>query len=224
MFKDIKLGFKMVKYGIQSKQMIISGVVFFGLGLIFLITGNIMQPLIGMMYLMMCFSFFTQATTSLTLSSCIASSAVKKRLALKVPVVINGLGSLVGYLAGFIVLVLKYYVISPNSGVPTSEISTVLIVAGILSLVVQIYMMIAYKVFFIISLMVFFVCFFPLYGLMNYFTAKVGELNVSLGAAAGIGIVVVLIGTVLTYFVGKALYRRPIDSWYYKRSIANATK
>lgn len=221
MIKDLKLGLKMMKYGIQFKQMCFFAILFLILGIAFIVVGKPEQIMLGMMYLMMCFSYFIQPIISTSISSCVASSGVRRRLFLNVPIAINGLGGTAGFVLGLVAIIIKYYVIGAT--VSDSEIFTTILISGILSMVMQVYMLVSFKKFFV-SLIIFFAIFFPLYFASNMIENILSFITLPIWVAAIVGLAMVLLGTGISYIVGKLMYKKDIDSWYYKRTIAYAMK
>lgn len=221
MIKDLKLGLKMMKYGIQFKQMCFFAILFLIVGLAFIIVGKPEQIMLGMLYLMMCFSYFIQPIISTSISSCVASSGVKKRMFLNVPVVINGLGGVIGFVLGLVAITIKYYVIGSTAS--SSELVATIIISGVMSMAIQVYMLVSFKKFFA-SLIIFFAIFFPLYFSSNMIVNRLSFITFPVWVAAIAGLVLVILGTGISYGVGKLMYKKDIDSWYYKRTIANAMK
>lgn len=85
MLKDIKLGFKLLRYGYKLKLNVIMFVFFAVIG----IASDIMSKgtsIIGGVYFMMCGMFTFQLIMSMDVSELIQSTSLKKKLQIYIPV------------------------------------------------------------------------------------------------------------------------------------------
>ncbi len=96
MIKDIKVGLKMMVYGLQFKTMIVLLAIFWILGIFFEFVSNDMGN-IGGIYLVLCGSYFYQMVITSTVSTYVCSSAYKSKLQTVIPVVFSTLVSLFNY-------------------------------------------------------------------------------------------------------------------------------
>ena len=110
MLKDIKLGFKLLRYGYKLKLNIFM-LAFFA---IFGIASDIMSKgtsIIGGIYIMMCGMFTFQLIMSMDVSELIQSTSLKKKLQIYIPV----LSSTVINLIVFTFLVIERVILIQNS-------------------------------------------------------------------------------------------------------------
>lgn len=218
MFKDIKLAAKLIKYGIQFKQVIVMSIIFFVIGIAFLIFGGSSQIILGVLYMVMFLSYLMQPYMSLSISKCVATSGKNRDLFHKVPMLVNSIAALIGYSLSVIIIELKRYVFNGKGTITDAQISTVLVMGGVLAMVLQLYMAMAYKKF-IISMIIFFVVFFPSYFTVDTLTRNLNGLNIPVYIAIVIGYAAVLLGTALAFLAGKLTYKMPLDKHYFRRSL-----
>lgn len=223
MLKDIKRALKLMKYGIQFKQMMVFSIISFVIGIAFIVFGKAMQTLLGILYLALCMNFFVQTFTSVLIASSVSSSGSRKALFGYVPVTLNGIGAIVGYIVGLVAIIVKYYVLGFNAGTNESGMAGLILLSTLLVMVIQIYVTVCYKAM-IVSMIVFFAIFFPVYAILQSFMVKIENLGLSFGAAAGIGFAMIALGIGGSFILSKLMYKKPLDSWYYKRTIASAMK
>ena len=110
MLKDIKLGFKLLRYGYKLKLNVIMFVFFAVIG----IASDIMSKgtsIIGGVYFMMCGMFTFQLIMSMDVSELIQSTSLKKKLQIYIPV----LSSTVINLVVFTFLVIERVILIQNS-------------------------------------------------------------------------------------------------------------
>ena len=110
MLKDIKLGFKLLRYGYKLKLNVIMFVFFAVIG----IASDIMSKgtsIIGGVYFMMCGMFTFQLIMSMDVSELIQSTSLKKKLQIYIPV----MSSTVINLVVFTFLVIERVILIQNS-------------------------------------------------------------------------------------------------------------
>ena len=110
MLKDIKLGFKLLRYGYKLKLNVIMFVFFAVIG----IASDIMSKgtsIIGGVYFMMCGMFTFQLIMSMDVSELIQSTSLKKKLQIYIPV----MSSTVINLVVFTFLVIERVILILNS-------------------------------------------------------------------------------------------------------------
>lgn len=229
LMKEMKIGFKMVKYGIQYKQQSVIAVIFAVLGIAFIVLGGPAQILLGMMYMTICGTYFTQPYISTSISSCVASSPLVNGMFSRFIVVFNALAANTGYAIGVACIAVKYVLAnvlnipSLSTSYTLKQVAAILIMSGLLSMGMQVYAIICNK-WFVISMIFFFVFFFSLYFYMSENISKEVGVDINIFLSGVIGLACIWVGTVLSYFVAKLTRRIPLDNWYYKRNIASALK
>lgn len=228
LINDIKTGFKLVKYGIQYKQMVFFSIIFCLIGVAFIIFGGPTQIMLGMVYLSFCISYFIQPYMSTSIASVVRSSPIHRAMFINVPVTVNTISANVGYILGVIVLLIKLYVLNGftmhgNEQFTVSQIALVILASGIISLGMQVYVIACYK-YFLASMLVFFFAFFGSYMALNEIFRQVTEFNLNLVVAIVAGYVCIWAGSGLSYLTAKLCYRKALDPMYYKRALANGLK
>lgn len=152
MLKDIKLGFKLLKYGYKLKLNVILLALFAIIG----IASDIMSKgtsIIGGVYFMMSGMFTFQLIMSMDVSELIQSTSLKKKLQIHIPV----LSSTVINLVVFTFLVVERVILIQNSVADKTQLIYTLFTLDVVLLIVYLYKSICYK-YFLLGFIVFMVC------------------------------------------------------------------
>ena len=140
MLKDIKLGFKLLRYGYKLKLNVIMFVFFTVIG----IASDIMSKgtsIIGGVYFMMCGMFTFQLIMSMDVSELIQSTSLKKKLQIYIPV----MSSTVINLVVFTFLVIERVILIQNSVADKKQLIFTLFTLDVELLTVYLYTSICYK-------------------------------------------------------------------------------
>ena len=153
MLKDIKLGFKLLRYGYKLKLNVIM-LVFFA---VFGIASDIMSKgttIIGGIYFMMSGMFTFQLIMSMDVSELIQSTSLKKKLQIYIPV----MSSTVINLVIFTFLVVERVILIQYGVADKTQLIYTLFTLDVVLLIVYLYTSICYK-YFVLGFIVFMVLF-----------------------------------------------------------------
>lgn len=218
MFKQIKLGITLLKYGYRLKTNIVAAAVMLGAGFIFeIITKG--TNILGGAYIMIFSMYVFQLIESITISSMVQTSQLKKPLQTTIPTIT----SFVFYIIMCSVVVgIKLIIVAINPALETELAVTILSVA-ILSFFMLIYTGFAYKLF-IPATIIFFFLIIPLMGYQNLVVARGIELGISLWQAIGILYGMIFVGTICQYIICCATYKLPLSDLAFKGIIKEMNK
>ena len=154
MIKDIKMSFKILKYGINVKVSVIFAVIFFVLSFFLDMVGS---TLISSMYIPIVSMYFGQIAHSFVQSTMVQSSPYKKSLQTKIPVLAMGVVLLV---YNTLIVLWRYVLLSVN---PERELEFIMgsILGGITIVGIMLYFAFAMK-FFYPATVCFFLAFYSL--------------------------------------------------------------
>ena len=161
MLKDIKLGFKLLRYGYKLKLNVIMLVFFAIIGIV----SDIMSKgtsIIGGVYFMMCGMFTFQLIMSMDVSELIQSTSLKKKLQIYIPV----LSSTVINLVVFTFLVIERVILIQNSVADEKQLIFTLFTLDVVLLTVYLYTSICYK-YFVLGFIVFMVLFMGVFTVLS---------------------------------------------------------
>ena len=161
MLKDIKLGFKLLKYGYKLKLNVILLALFAIIG----IASDIMSKgtsIIGGVYFMMSGMFTFQLIMSMDVSELIQSTSLKKKLQIHIPV----LSSTVINLVVFTFLVVERVILIQNSVADKTQLIYTLFMLDVVLLIVYLYTSICYK-YFLLGFIVFMVLFMGIFTVLS---------------------------------------------------------
>lgn len=207
MINDLKLGHKVIKYGLNLRGNLI-------VVILFLILGCVMEFMIpdmifGGMYVALGSMMIVQLVHSVAVSGMVQSSSYKKKLQTCVPTMIGG-----GYLfiANTLIIVLKIvgmYVKSGGTEWATAGVSNAILLSGIMMIILVVYMSTALKLFWLATI-VFFIIFLS----YNIFSEKLlammgveATMIMPIGLSILVSYLVVLLGSVIMYLVFLATYK-----------------
>lgn len=221
--KDIKLGLKMMKYGLQYKTMKNMFIIFIVLGTIFEFLGNYMGNL-GGLYLILVGTYMYQMIITSTISTYISSSPKALKIQSLIPGVITCATMLLGY-TYFILLRFihtKTWLFLDDPEFIANTFSTLLLISC-LAFVIQVYNAFAYK-FFMPSMILMVIIEVPLLtlGMNSEFLFPIPVLSFAGYILAGY--IIILAGGLLGIFTGNLIKRKALDPRAYKTAMTRAGK
>lgn len=230
MINDIKLGFKVMKYGFQYKTILWLGLVFFGLGVVFELFIN--DSVLGGLYLMLCSSYAFQLVITPTVSKMVCSSFAKKKLQTSIPCIFTAIMGIIAYTLYFAAKFIRMYVLVPERAVGENyQAECIMAITVIfLAIVMPIYNAVAYKKF-VLGLVVMLVCLLPFVFLSSsgalsrmVFAFAGNSTNLSLVPIMLLGYAAVIVGAFISYFFTLMLYKFEMDPKTYRSAMAKAGK
>ena len=213
MLKDIKLGFKLLKYGYKLKLNIFM-LAFFS---IFGIVSDIMSKgtsIIGGIYIMMCGMFTFQLIMSMDVSELIQSTSLKKKLQIYIPV----MSSTVINLVVFTFLVIERVILIQNSVADEKQLIFTLFTLDVVLLTVYLYTSICYK-YFVLGFIVFMVLFMSIFTVLSgvaFVPVSNAVFKLGLPVVALLGYIVIFVGGALEILIGEMLYKNPLYEFAFR--------
>lgn len=218
MINDIKMGFKLLKYGHCAKLSFVACIIsaVFSVVWSFLsIGGHSSFP--GGYFLMLSSLFLIQLLCTVNAAGLTASSPAKKKLQTKIPAVISAATMLAGHLINVVSLGICACVEPRTMG----TVCTLILLTAFLMGVVMMYAAVCYK-YFVLSTVVFIVIFVAVYGpLLGLVFDRNDKLAGSLillerpwgdfWLAAALGLGIILVSGLLQYLLSLAVYKAPIS-------------
>ncbi len=229
MIKDLKLAFRLLKYGLQGKSMLMLFGIFMVLGIMMECMATNVMDNMGAIYMVLCPTYITQMIITGTISLYIGSSPYKKRLQTSIPTEVAYLLSLLCF---GLFITIRFCRLYFGKAELTDELLKHslygIIMVALLVFILQIYGSIAYKSY-ILSLIVFLPMFVFLFVGQGWIQGKIENLP-ALDAFLGTGpvvitvtaVLIITLGAVAAYAITCAMYKRDIDPKIYKRILARA--
>lgn len=216
MINDVKLGFKIMKYGHSAKLSIIGSIAFAVLGLVFCVIDIMaIQSFLGGYLLMLSSLLLLQLISTVNAASLVQTSPMKKKLQTSVPAFFSIFLMLLAYLLNVVVAAVA---VCANPGAIERFCTEIMCTAGLMGLM-MLYYGAVYK-YFVASTAVFFIIFIFFYP--SVISGDINdELLWSLMPFAGywenfaltvvIGLGIILVCGVLQYLISLAVYKAPIS-------------
>lgn len=221
--KDLKLGLKILTYGLQYKTMFTLFAVFVGFGIIFEVFASESMGNMGGIYLILTGSYIFQAVITSSIATSIAASSAKRKLQVKLPVLFSSVLVLLFYTLFVALRAIRLSLGDYSEEVIRSSFVAFVSVA-LLGLMIQVYNSIAYK-FFIPSLIIMLILMIPLMVLgmrdVMLFSPISFENN---WMYVLIGYALIIIGSAASYLLSNLLFKFEIDPKAYKSALARAGK
>lgn len=230
MINDIKMGFKILKYGFNFKTSITMSIIFMVLG-IFLEMGG--STIIGSVYVPLIGIYFGQIAHSIVQSTMVQSSSNKKKLQTKIPALVMGI-IMLGY--NTIVVVSRILLTYMNPEQRTSYIEA-MFWGGLMTLVIMAYFAFAMKYYWLATIG-FFVIFYVLYfsSMLSISTSIVLEnasftmvlnyaglgADISLGFGIVFSYVCILLGMLINYGISVLLYKKDYSKMNFQKALDRA--
>lgn len=217
MINDFKLGLKIIKYGLNLKGCVFVSVLFVTLG-IFMDVAVPESPINGM-YIGMGGMMMVQLICSVSVSAMVQSSSRKRQLQTSVPAIVCGgyllLSNTISILAKFIGFkFLEWELADIANGILFSAVLVVLMV---------LYMGGALKAFWqaTICFCIFYVVYYSLSMSLKFWNGG-SPFILPIGAAVAVSYVMVIVATVLMYFLFAAMYKRDFSRQNFETQLKRA--
>ena len=213
MLKDIKLGFKLLRYGYKLKLNVIMFVFFAVIG----IASDIMSKgtsIIGGVYFMMCGMFTFQLIMSMDVSELIQSTSLKKKLQIYIPV----MSSTVINLVVFTFLVIERVILIQNSVADKKQLIFTLFTLDVELLTVYLYTSICYK-YYVLGFIVFMVLFMGVFTVFSgaaFVPVSNAVFKLGLPVVALLGYIAIFAGGALEILIGELLYKKPLSEFAFR--------
>lgn len=212
--KNLKLGFKILRYGHAAKLSIIAGIVLGLLGLVVCaISVLVSYSFPGGYFLMMSVLLLLQLVFTVNAANLVQTSPMKKKLQTSVPALI----SILLMLAGYFVQVLVSAVMAGLNPETVQLYCTQIIYTAAIMGIIMLYYGAVYK-YFVAASAVFIIMFIFAYGpmirgdiLWSWMPFAGFWGNFILTAAIGAAVILVCGG--LQYLISLAVYRAPVSKW-----------
>ena len=222
MIRDIKLGFKMLKYGLQFKTMVAMIAVFGVAGILFEVSNSDMGNL-GGIYLALVCSYFYQMVITSSVSSFVTASPMKAKIQTIIPTLFSFGSAFIGYSLFVVCRIIRINIFGYQKG--TDEYASLMfgfILVGIMNLLIQIYNAFAYK-YFMVSMIGMMVLMLPLMtlGMNDYFLDSI-TWNFNLPISVIMGLVLMIMGSILQYVFSKSILGKELDPRTYKSALSRS--
>lgn len=209
MLKDIKLGFKLLKYSYSFKMNV-------GLSIFFLVIGSLMMLVgvdsfvFGGVYCYIGIVIVLQMSYSLLFVQVVSASYTRKMLEITFPNFISLFGSILWFLI-LTVLTKVFSCVRPQL---EAEYSAALVLCSIFMIICMLYYGGCYK-YFVVGTVLFSITFMVAYiwGRYNLLLLLTKMVGTDLPVAFGIGLVIILIGWAISCLLRKLLYKKQISPW-----------
>ncbi|MBP3677710.1 MAG: hypothetical protein J6I97_05120 [Agathobacter sp.] len=217
MINDIKLGLKVIRYGLNVKGCVIISVVFLLMGILmdFVVPAAPMNGLyIGMGTLIL-----VQTICSVSVSTMVQTSSLKRRLQTSVPSVVGGLFLLLGNTVSILVKFVGMKVFAWSS----AEVANGIVITAVLIVIIVLYMSGAMKVFWpaTISFFIIYLLFFGFSSKMSFMTSE-KPLLLSIEVSVVLSYVMIIAATALMYFIFVATYKRNYSKQNFETQLRRA--
>lgn len=214
MINDIKIGFKLMKYGLQFKTIVFAAVLLCAGGILVELEDPV-SALSGFVIVMVAMLVY-QLIQSVSCSTMVQSSSKKKKLQTSVSALCAGICLTILHT---IIILLKLVSMHINQ-TPASDVVGGLFMNSILTVIVFVYMGASYKVFWLST-----VAFGVGCGLLVSTMARthiVINIPISFGEAIAISYLAILAGCILLYFISVALYKKDFSKATFESSLKRA--
>lgn len=212
MIDNIKLGFRIMKYGHSAKLCIICSIALAVFGLVYgAVSIRVQDPFPVGYFMMLGQLILVQLIYTVNAANMVAASPRKKQLQTAVPALICLVLMLATYLLTVVSLGVSVYIMPESAGTACSQMMITVVMMG----AVVLYLGVAYK-YFVISAVVFVLAYFAGYPLL---TMGIRQWDFDLVAGvwgnfwltAAIGLVILLICGGLQYLISLAVYKAPVS-------------
>lgn len=220
MFKDLTLGLKLLKYGYKMKLNVVMIILILGIGVVMEIATKGTSP-IGGFYLMLCGLFAYQMIISLDISAMIQTTAMKKKLQVKIPVIVSTLF----YLVTFTFLIVERAIMINADPDNKEQLLFTLFTIVVMMFATFLFSGVCYKFMFVAMILLIIVISSSTVVLQILWNVGLGAkmMNMGLGMIAVLGYVAILSGALIEYAISSLLYRFPLSDFAF-RGIFKDTK
>lgn len=202
MLKDIKLGFKLLRYGYKLKLNVIMLVFLTVIG----IASDIMSKgttIIGGIYFMMSGMFTFQLIMSMDVSELIQSTSLKKKLQIYIPVMSSTV----------INLVIFTFLVADKT-----QLIYTLFTIDVVLLIVYLYTSICYK-YYVLGFIAFMVLFMGVFTVLSgaaFVPVSNAVFKLGLPVVALLGYIAIFAGGALEILIGELLYKKPLSEFAFR--------
>lgn len=221
MINDIKLGLKVVRYGLNVKACVVISIIFLLIGILcdFFVPS---APINGL-YIGMGAMLFVQMICSVSVSTMVQTSSLKKRLQTSVPAFAGGAFLLLGNTISILAKLAGLNMLKDWS--TEGEVASGVIITTILMVIMVLYMTGAMKLFWLAT-----VGFFVVYLLFFSFSNKVSFMMTSespfaiipLELAIVLSYVMIIVSAALMYLIFTATYKREYSKQNFETQLKRA--
>jgi len=213
MIKNLKTGFKLLKYSYKCKINLILLAFFTVIGLVSEISSH-GTNMLGGFYFTMSGMFAYQMIVSMDISGMVQSSAMKKRLQISMPVFV----STVIYIILYTVLVIERIILVHVNPQDKDMLMFTLFTIVMMLFIMFIFSAICYK-YFVAGFIIFFALLIGTVLVLDEVCMRGGYefiCNMGFGTFIIIGYAVILAGGAIEYLIGKLLYRKPLSEFAFR--------
>lgn len=213
MLKDIKMGFKLLKYGYKIKLNICMLLLFTIIGIVTEVTSK-GTSIIGGFYFMITGMFVYQMIMSVDVSEYIQTSPMKRKLQIAIPVIT----STVFYLLIFTFLVIERIILINSMPGNAQLLMISLFQIELFMLITFVFSSICYK-YFVFGFLLFLILDFGVVISSSLFiSTSIAEkfFSMPIGFFAALGYAVIFFGAFLEVMLGKILYKKPLSLFAFK--------
>lgn len=210
MKNQIRLGIKLLKYGLNAKLQLGCAALVLVLGLALeLISGGHNLSVVGGFYIVLSGTFLAQVIISLDVSKMVQTSSYKRKIQTSMPVLVNTSIQLASYT---VVVLLRLYRLSQ---IPADDIEGRIAVgtnlAGIICLIFifSVYLGFCYK-FFLISVVIVVLIAVPLMVGLQVGACQIGR-TIPMAAIVVSGYILIPAGQLLAYLFSRLVYKRELS-------------
>lgn len=222
MINDIKMSFKILKYGINIKTSTICAVIFAVLGLLLDMVGS---SQVAGFYMPLISIFIGQIAHSVVQSTMVQSSPHKKEMQTKIP----ALGmTVVMLIYNTLIILWRFVLLQVN---PERELEFILagVISGILTMIIMLYFSFAMKIYWPATICFFLViyryCIGAVWGKgMEWAGRDLGQMQIilSLSGATLFSYISILVGGFINYGVSIMLYKKDYSQQNFKKFLDRA--
>ena len=207
MINDLKLGHKVIKYGLNLRGNLIAIVLFLVLGCVM----EFMTPymIMGSMYMGLASMMLVQVVHSVAVSTMVQSSPRKKRLQTRVPAFVGGLYMVILNTVMIVLKLVGSYVSPIEYEGGTEGISNAILMSSGIIILLALYMGVALKLFWPATI-VFLISFYGYYGIsgkMLDLMETEGTMIMPIELSILISYLVVFTGSIIIYLIYRATYK-----------------
>lgn len=210
MLKDIKLGFKLLKYSYKLKMNAGMLILFLAIG----VASEVMTKgtsIIGGVYFMLCGMFAYQMVMSMDVSQMIQSTSMKKKLQIYIPAMV----SFIIYMVVYTFIVVERIILIQNHVADAGELSYTLFSIDIVMISVFLFTSICYK-YFILGFIVFMAIFMSSYTALMVSGVMAVMEKLPFAANVVIGYAIIILGTAFLIGMGRLLYKKPLSEFAFR--------
>lgn len=213
MIKDLKTGFKLMKYGAQYKSTMVSILIIAIAAVVFEITSH-GTNFLGAFYFLLLGIFPMQLIFSTDVSTMIQTTKMKRKIQITIPITVNAILMTVCFVAIAIIRAVEISKYPEDAPVMINS----LIMLGITSMLFLAYMGAAFK-HFIASMAIFMVLFMGSYIPLFVWASMAKKAIVSLPVALIICYIFIVIGLVLQYVFLRLFYKHQMSKYAFGAQI-----